>query len=142
MATEYEYDTQTALLTTRFRGTVTDEDVIRMAETIAGDPRIAPGMRELMDLREVERAEVSRDMLQSIAALDRAHTAKFLGNRTAIVAIRDAHYGLARMYANMMEATSAPTTVRVFRDPDEARTWLQASDSRTDRPLPEPQAGA
>jgi hypothetical protein len=125
MPTEHVYDEQTRMMTTRIWGTVTDADLLALAESIASDPRIAPGMRELMDLREVEKTEVTRQVLQSVAAIDRTLAENFLGNRTAIVAVRDAHYGLARMFAHLMEAAGAPTQVRVFRDVDMAKGWLQ-----------------
>ena len=125
MPTEHVYDERTRMMNTRIWGTVTDADILALAESIASNPRVEPGMREMIDLREVERAEVTRQVLQSVAAIDLALAEKFRGNRTAIVAVRDAHYGLARMYALLMEAAGAPTQVRVFRDIDMAKSWLQ-----------------
>ena len=125
MPTEHAYDERTRMMNTRIWGTVTDADILALAESIASNPRVEPGMREMIDLREVERAEVTRQVLQSVAAIDRTLAEKFRGNRTAIVAVRDAHYGLARMYAHLMEAAGAPTQVRVFRDVDRATSWLQ-----------------
>ena len=136
MPTEHVYDERTRMLTSRFWGTITDADILALAESVASNPRIEPGMRELMDLREVERAEVTRQALQSVAAIDRNLADKFRGNRTAIVAVRDAHYGLARMFATLMESAGAPTEVRVFRDVDQARTWLREPGTPPATPPP------
>jgi hypothetical protein len=125
MPAEHRFDETRRMMTTRFWGVIGDEDLLGMARMIAEDPRIGPGTRELLDLREVERADIARETLRAVADIDRAHPDKFKGNRTAIVATRDAHYGLAKMYSHLMAVMGAPTDVRVFRTIEEAQAWLE-----------------
>lgn len=126
MPGDYAFNPQTRAQLTRLWGVVTDEDILQIARAVAADPRIGPNSREILDLREVERTDVTRDGIRAAAEVDLGHPGKFVGNRTAIVATRDAHYGMARMYASLTEAMGAPTRVRVFRTVEEAKAWLQA----------------
>ena len=129
MPGDYAFNPQTREQLTHLWGVVTDEDILQVARAVAEDPRIGPDSREILDLREVERADVTRDGIRAAAEVDLGHPGKFVGSRTAIVATRDAHYGLARMYASLTVAMGAPTRVRVFRTVEEAKAWLQAPPS-------------
>jgi hypothetical protein len=139
MPAEHRFDESTRLMTTRLWGDISDDDILGLARTIAEDPNIGPGTREILDLREVERATVTRDALRAAADINLSHPDKFKGNRTAIVATRDAHYGLAKMYSHLMAAMEAPTRVRVFRTIEEAREWLSLSTAAPP-PTPRPPA--
>jgi hypothetical protein len=134
MPGDYTYKPKTREQYTRLWGVVTDADILRLAREAAEDPTLGPNTREIVDLREVDRADVTQEGIRAAAEADRAHPEKFSGSRTAIVAEKDAHYGLARMYANLMTAMGAPTQVRVFRTIEEARAWLDTTPRQPDPP--------
>jgi hypothetical protein len=128
MSVEYTYDEEHNILYTRFFGLVIDKDLKDQAETVAADPRIKPGVRELVDLAGVEEIQGSSSSLETNIRIDCAHREKLAGMRTAIVASIDLMYGFARMYQTLAELQGSPLTVEVFRTVGEAREWLGLQD--------------
>jgi len=124
MSVEYTYDEEHNIIYTRFFGLVIDKDLKDQAETVAADPRIKPGARELVDLADVEEVQGSSNSLETNIRIDRAHSEKLAGMRTAIVAVTDLMFGFARMYQTLAELQGSPLTVEVFRTAGEAREWL------------------
>ncbi len=128
MSVEYTYDEEHNILYTRFFGVVIDKDLKDQAETIAADPRIKPGVRELVDLSGVEDIQGSSSSLELNIQIDCANSEKLAGMRTAIVASTDLLYGFSRMYQTFAELRKSPLTVEVFRTVGEAREWLGLQD--------------
>ena len=128
MSVEYTYDEERNILHTRFFGVVIGEDLRDQAEAVAGDPRIKPGARELVDLADIEKVEGSSSALSDNIRIDCAHSEKLVGMRTAIVAGTDFLFGFARMYKSLAELEESPITVEVFRTFGEAREWLGLQD--------------
>jgi len=87
---------------------------------IGADPRLAPGMPVLMDVRDLEyiatppevSAFASPDLLQTL----------FTGRRVAIVTRRGAQFGVARAFA--VKAESSGSEVEIFAEPELALAWL------------------
>ena len=124
MSIEYTYDEQNNVLYTRFFGVVTNEDFTVQGEAVAADPRIKPGVRELVDLTGIEDIEASSSGFERNIRIDSIHREKLAGMRTAVVAESDLLYGFARMYQSLAEVQDAPAEVEVFRNEKDAREWL------------------
>ena len=99
------------------------DDFASTAEALRGigqDPRLAPGMPVLMDVRDLEyiatppevSAFASPELLQTL----------FSGRRVAIVTRRGAQFGVARTFAAKAEMSGSE--VEIFAEPDLALTWL------------------
>jgi hypothetical protein len=124
VAVEYEYDEEHNVLYTRFFGVVTDEDLRGQAQAVASDPRIRPGVRELVDLGGIEGIDASPSTFEYILLVDRVHARRYEGMRTAIVAPTELLYDYSRVYECMSGLRRSPATVRTFRSLREAEGWL------------------
>jgi hypothetical protein len=131
MSIEYTYDEEKNILYTRFFGVVIDSDLKDQADALGRDPRIKPGVRELVDLSGIEDIQASPTALERNIQIDTTHREKLAGMRTAIVATTDLLYGFSRMYQSLTEVKDSPSTVEVFRTEKEARKWL-GLDSETE----------
>ena len=93
-----------------------------------------PGFRydqsSLWDLRKATTQHVSAAEVQSIAALVKKHWAGSEAARSALVVSTDLDYGMARMYEMLMEGEIGPR-VKVFRDMEEAKAWLECEEDPT-----------
>jgi hypothetical protein len=124
MPISYRIDEARGLVLTTATGTLTDDDILGLKARLLADPRWAPGMGELADVRAIDRLEVTTAGVQHMARQDAAGPA--LGSyRLAIVAPQDEVYGMARMYQMLTER--AVPNVRVFRDLEAAEGWLRGS---------------
>jgi hypothetical protein len=108
---------------------LTDVDLAGHAETMAADPRMRPGMRELADLREVARVDIHSDTLRVLLERQALRPERYRGRHTLIVASRPAAYGLARMYQHLAEATQAIVRISVFRTMEEAEAHMAPPDA-------------
>ena len=125
MSVEYKFDEETNFLYTRFYGVLTDDDLRGQAQAVADDPKIKPGVKEIVDLRGVDSVEASTDSIGVIINIDMEHREKLAGQQTAIVAPRELLYGLSKIYEVLYELSQGPANVKVFRDIGEARKWLE-----------------
>ena len=118
MPATYEIDRQRRLITSRLWGPVTDREVFEHNEKLRGDPDFDPTYQQLVDLTEVTEVVVSTSMINE-TSLDQFFEP---GTRRAMVAVDDAVYGMARMFA--LRAESVGQTIEIFRDSQKARDWL------------------
>jgi hypothetical protein len=125
MSVEYKFDEESNFLYSRFYGVLTDEDLRNQAQAVVDDPRIQPGVKEIVDLRGVDSVEASTDSLGVVINIDLEHSEKLAGQKTAIVAPRELLFGLSKIYEIMYEQSQAPADIKVFRDIGEARKWLE-----------------
>ncbi len=123
MPISYTIDRQRNLVLTTATGVLTDEELLDHKRQLIADPEFEPGMKELSDVRRIERLDVSPAGVRRLAALDEEHVDR-LGEdyRLAIVAPADASFGTARMYQILTE--SSVQNIGVFRDMEEAKDWL------------------
>jgi hypothetical protein len=124
MSIDYTYDEDNNILYTRFFGVVINKDLKDQADALGADPRIKPGVRELVDLSGIEEIQASPTALERNIQIDNIHRVKLAGMRTAIVATTDLLYGFSRMYQSLAEVKDSPATIEVFRTEKEARRWL------------------
>ena len=127
MAIEYTIDRNAGLILTRASGTLTDAELLTFKRQLTSDPDFRPGMKELSDVRNVQRFEVTSHGITCLVGQDQADGPKILGHRLAIVATDDAIFGMARMYQALTEKTMQ--NVRVFRDVGQAKAWLVSATS-------------
>ena len=128
MSVEYTFDEENNVLYTRFFGVITADDLKVQAENVCSDPRIGPGVRELVDLSGIEEIGGSVQAVEQNIRIDRQHSEKLAGLRTAIFAPTDLLFGFARIYQSLAEVQDAPATIEVFRTEKEAREWLGLED--------------
>lgn len=87
------------------------------------DEEVVPGMRVLVDSRRVWPADTSGVVIH-LAGIARATATHLECGAVALVVSSDVGYGMARMYMALTELKHPSTNV--FRDYEEALTWLRA----------------
>jgi hypothetical protein len=103
-------------------GVLTAGDIQAFYVGLGQDPAFAADYRHLCDLREVTEVAADSSGL-AVAAQAPIFTP---GTRRALVASRDAVYGMARAYAAYNERMGQ--TVRVFRAMDAAELWIDSPE--------------
>lgn len=104
-------------------GTVTGDELLGAYSRILADPAFDPSLRELVDVRRVERADVPTSALRALA--DRLRNVRWPQGRTVAVLTRRDQifiYGLARMYGALRRFEEEE--YHVFKDCEEACRWL------------------
>jgi hypothetical protein len=115
----YTLDAARRLVLSRASGLVTAEDFVEHGKRLGQDPGFDPGFCQLLDCSEVRELRLSTEALRGMARFRLFGP----GSRRAVVAPRDLHYGLARMYE--MLRGDAPEQLQVFRTREEAERWLE-----------------
>lgn len=118
MPIRHEIDTERGVVITTVEGVVSEQDMRDQPAAMYAHPDFSEEYDRLVDLRGVERFEVSADAIHGLARRTRAAD----GTRRALVVARDVGYGLARMYQTLRANESEFN--RVFRSLEEARAWL------------------
>jgi hypothetical protein len=124
MPVNYTYDEKENFVYTKGSGILTDDDLKGFAEEMAADPRIKPGLRELVDLRAVDSVKGSTDALGYIIHINITNRKKYEGKRIAIVASRELLFGLSKYFEVISHIDNAPFRLEVFRKLSEAKEWL------------------
>jgi|SRR5579859_2334160 len=108
-----------------FSGAVDGEQIVESIRVMLREPEKLPALRfALIDLSESEQLNVSNDDVQLIVEQDRKLNSYLSpGFMVAIVASRDVHFGLARMWQTYVESTGWDTAI--FRNVEEAEVWIQ-----------------
>ncbi len=125
MPISYRIDRERKLVLTTATGVLTDDELLDHKQALIGDPEFEPGMRELSDVRTIERLAVTPAGVRKMVALDQEHLDRLGDYRLAIVAPADASFGTARMYQMLTEANVQ--NIGVFRDMAEAEQWLEVA---------------
>ncbi|HYD51241.1 MAG TPA: STAS/SEC14 domain-containing protein [Gemmatimonadaceae bacterium] len=130
MPVAYELDTRRKLLLVRGTGLVTAPELMEVQRALRDREDLDREWRALLDLSSVEDLAGSSEDISSITALSNARRLA----RVAVVAARDAAYGLARVY----QARVAHGEIAVFRKREEALEWLGMPDpdDASSHPLP------
>jgi hypothetical protein len=123
MPVTYEIDQARRLIHTRCVGDVTLNEVIEHFDVLAGDPACPDRLDVLLDLSEQMTLPASSQLRLVTRKIEDVSSRVRFG-RCAIVATTDAMYGMTRVFGALTEGQFA--AVRVFRNIDEARTWLDA----------------
>ncbi len=122
MPISYRIDPERNLVLVEGSGVITDDDLFKFLSKRMNDPLFRPNMKELTDLRDVERDELTMDSFQRFFEQQKKYTADLKDHRVAIVTDSDLHFGFTRIFMSMMGEYSV--NMQVFRDMDAAEAWL------------------
>jgi len=86
-----------------------------------------PTKNVLWDLTEVTNIEITNEQVVEIANYRKRFSGQRSAGKTAIVAANDLYFGLARMFEMHSDLNLAPFDVMVFRNRDEADSWLEGN---------------
>jgi hypothetical protein len=126
MPISYSIDPERRLVLTKAWGVLTDNDLLQHKENLARDPAFSVGMRELSDVREIQRLDVTSTGVRAMVAHDDRRAHQSAQHRMALVVPNDEVFGMARMYQTM----GAPDNpVRIFRNLQLAEAWLLEGES-------------
>ncbi len=119
----------------RIRGSGPDDfgSTSEAMRSIAGDPRLKPGMPVLMDIRELDYLATPPEV--SAFASPDSLPEVFRSRRVALLCRRGAQFGVARTFAAKAEPVGAQ--VEVFAEPDLALAWLAGGPIRPFAGIPE-----
>ena len=118
MPESYEIDRARELVISRGWKAVTDRELRFHYERLEADRNFDPSYRQIIDLRDVERFDLSTAVMLGTAL---AHVFRS-GVPRAILVKSDAQYNLARMFAAYSEADGQ--NVQIFKQPETAKEWL------------------
>ena len=118
MPASYRIDVSLGLVFSTAQGVLTNDDILVHQAALRDDVNFDPAFSELYDFRSVTKFELSAEQIQAIAGRPIYGT----GSRAALVAPDDLVYGLLRMFQTMAEGGHG--NIQIFRDMDDARSWL------------------
>ena len=118
MSASYRIDRSLETIFTSLEGVLTDGDLLGHMQELESDPDFDPAFAQLIDCRGVTEVALESETIRTIARPSVYEP----GAKRAIVATREAVYGLARMYERLRGGER--DEVRVFRGIKEARRWL------------------
>ena len=123
MGIEYRIEKSIRTMFGKVDGVITYELITDYQDSIRDDPDFERGYNHLLDMRGIERNDVTADQTRMLAYRNPFGP----DARRAIVVADDATYGRGRMF--MAHANLDEDRVMVFRDMVEARRWLGLTDS-------------
>jgi len=122
MPVTYSIDQARRLIHTRCVGDVSLDEVIGHFDELVHDPACPGRLDVLLDLTDLTTIPASSQLRLVTRKIEEVSTRVRFG-RCAIVAVTDAMFGMTRMFGTLTEGQFA--AVRVFRNIDEARAWLE-----------------
>ncbi len=122
MPIDYRIDPENKLVLVKGYGDFGFNDLQKFRAKLVKDPLFHEGMKELADYRAVEEHHFTREGFQQFIEQEKQFINLLRDYQIAIVTNSDLHYGFARMY--MAKMSDLIPKVRVFRDIEEAETWL------------------
>lgn len=135
MPFSYAIDKIRGLVSISARGEITTAEALATFDRIIADPDFREGMKILSDHRELETV-VSPAFVRAWIGRIAEEGELFVGSRAALVESSMVRYGMARMASMLAETT--PLDLRVFRNIDQARRWLESDPaSRTEHTTPD-----
>jgi hypothetical protein len=123
MPVHYTLDTQARLVRTLSIGNVTLDEVLEHLRELENDPNSCGNIDVFLDLSQITSLPLGFQIAAVAAQLRKVHE-KVRFNACAVVAQRDALYGMMRVFQVMAEPYFR--AIRVFRVSAEAETWLAA----------------
>jgi hypothetical protein len=126
MAVTYTINAKEKLIRTNCTGNVTVREVIDHFRSLEGDPACPDSLDVLLDLSETTSLPFSGEISAVAVEISRIKK-KVRFNICAIVATRDALFGMLRMFS--VVAGPDFRAIRVFRVAAEAEQWLASEKS-------------
>jgi hypothetical protein len=123
MPVTYQIDRSAALIHTRCFGTVTLEEVRDHFRQLVKEPALPMLLDVFLDLRDMTSSPSAGEIREAGNTIARLPSTVRFG-ACAIVAQRDAIYGISRMFSVFVEQFF--TSISAFRSASEAEAWLRA----------------
>ena len=124
MPISYEIDTDANCVFMNYSGIATDDELVECVVKLRADPRLKSGMPALVDMRDVTSMKITTAGIRRMLAITRPSNEARGDARTAVVAVEDLSFGVARVAALIAESQGATPKIEVFRDMASARKWL------------------
>ncbi|HKM48394.1 MAG TPA: hypothetical protein VJX69_12450 [Terriglobales bacterium] len=128
MPVRYTIDTQKRIIRTQCIGMVTFAEVVEHFHALERDPECAEGLDVLLDVSEVNSLPDASQIRAVALELEKIQKSVRFG-ACAVVAARDALFGMLRMFEVM--AQDYFRVICVFRASSDAEAWL---DSQRQQP--------
>jgi hypothetical protein len=126
MKVERIIDPVARVVTLTVSGRLGDEDLLGLADQLAGAPQLDPDFSLLIDLRHANGQDVTSDgvyrLVEQSLVLSEA-------SRRAVVVPTDLGFGMSRMYETLRKNRGGAP--RPFRDYDEALRWVTSREKHT-----------
>jgi SpoIIAA-like len=129
MPVTYNIDQIHKIIRTNCIGNVTLEEVLDHFHMLERDPDVPASLDVLLDLTQTTSLPESDQLRAITGEISRIQRKMVRFDACAIVASSDALYGMARMFA--VFAADYIRSARVFRELDQAETWLESQLSRS-----------
>ena len=126
MPISYQIDPEKNLIRTKAVGQLTLQEVVNHFRTLEQDAQRPERPDVFLDLSEVDSAPDTRQLSIVVGEMKRIG-AKLRFGACAILASRDALFGMMRMFEALAEEFFRET--RTFREPTEAVAWLASRQS-------------
>lgn len=126
MPVTYQINRETAFIETRCTGEVTLDEVLDHFRQIEAEPALARRLDVVLDLDKTTSLPESAQLMEVTRAVERLRE-KVEWGACAIVASRDALYGMSRIFEVFAEKQF--NRISVFRDRKEANRWIAANRS-------------
>jgi len=97
--------------------------IIAFFKDIIAHPQWKPGLKILLDHRNLKTDSLKMDGIQSISQFFKQSGPKFGDGKMALVMERDIDFGLARTW-EILTADDVDIAIEVFRSMGEASKWL------------------
>jgi hypothetical protein len=127
MPVKYTIDTKERVIRTQCTGMVTLAEVIDHFRELERDPECAERLDVLLDLSQVDSLPNSNQIRAISLELKTLQNVRF--DACAIVAVRDALFGMLRMFEVMVQGYFR--AICVFRATTEAEAWLASQRQRS-----------
>lgn len=120
---EWGGDPEDIYVTTR--GVATVEGLNAWMQEVLADPRYRPGLRALLDHRELDWSRLNAGEVERRVELVAKDVSRFGDAHVASVVARQVDYGVARMMQSLLDARpELRSRLRIFHSIEEARSWL------------------
>jgi len=126
MPVTYQINRETAFIETRCTGEVTLDEVLDHFRQIEAEPALPRRLDVVLDLDKTTSLPESAQLMEVTRTVERLR-AKVEWGACAIVASRDALYGMSRIFEVFAEKQF--NRISVFRDRKEANRWIAANRS-------------
>jgi hypothetical protein len=131
MTIQVHVDESRQLVEVVFAGQVTDSEFADTMNRYLQEP-FATLPLGLFDLTDIASLDVAAESIRDAARRVAQHVdSRLEQGKLAIVAPRDLLFGMARMYEMLRD--ESPVEVRVFRERNEAESWLGLTKPAADR---------
>jgi hypothetical protein len=133
MPASYLIDQPRSVVFSRGWGVLTDEDLLAHGKVLRADARLMPGLRQIVDFRDVTKLDVTSEGVRRSAKNNPFGP----DARRSFVAPLDETVGMIRMFGIYIDADASQ--FRIFRTLGPAMEWI-GLDAATPWPVQKPDA--